>query len=71
MTRVPIKTYRKDPRTTEEKAADKEILHRIDAGDRFGVDPAVERAAIEVIEGTHRVSRQTTMRAIAARRARG
>jgi transcriptional regulator with XRE-family HTH domain len=55
---VPIRYYRKDPRSTEEKHADQDVLKRLRRAQFLRIDPDREREAIEYVERRYRDRRE-------------
>jgi DNA-binding transcriptional regulator YiaG len=56
---VPIRRYRKDPRTTAERNADEKVLQRFERGDFLKIDPAIEQEAAERVQSRHQARRDT------------
>jgi DNA-binding XRE family transcriptional regulator len=46
---MPIRRYRRDPRSEPQRRADEEVLAAFERGDVLGVPPSIERAAIEAV----------------------
>ena len=58
---MPIRLYRRDPRTAPQRRADEEVLAQFEGGRFVRVPPSMERAAIEFVK-----RRQTERRQFAA-----
>jgi len=56
---MPIRRYRKDPRTVAERESDNEVLELFEQGDFLGVDPTAEREAIDQVQSRHQARRET------------
>ena len=59
MRTMPIRRYRKDPRTESERHADKGVLEGVESGRLLKIDPARERKAIALVQGRHQARRDT------------
>lgn len=59
---MPIRQYRRDPRSEPQRRADEEVLASVERGDFLRVAPSIERAAIELM-----TRRQAERRQFAAR----
>jgi DNA-binding XRE family transcriptional regulator len=59
---MPIRHYRRDPRSEPQRRADEEVLASFERGDFLRVAPSIERAAIELM-----TRRQAERRQFAAR----
>lgn len=46
---MPIRRYRRDPRSERQRRADEEVLAGFERGDFLGVPPSIEKAAIEAV----------------------
>lgn len=55
---MPVRRYRKDPRSAEERRADESALRRFEQGDFLQVDPELEREAIEYVQRRHKARRE-------------
>jgi DNA-binding XRE family transcriptional regulator len=55
---MPVRRYRKDPRSTEERHADESVLRLFEQGDFLQVEPALEREAIEYVQRRHKARRE-------------
>jgi len=55
---MPVRRYRKDPRSAEERRADESALRRFEQGDFLQVDPALERQAIDYVQRRHNARRE-------------
>ncbi len=56
---MPIRRYRKDPRTPTERAADESARRLFEHGGFVGVDEATEREAIEHVQSRYQARRDT------------
>ncbi len=55
---MPVRRYRKDPRSAEERRADKSALQLFERGDFLQVEPALEREAIDDVQRRHQARRE-------------
>jgi len=56
---MPVRHYRKDPRSAEQQRADERVLRLFERGSFLKVDPAVERAAADHVQSRYQARRQT------------
>lgn len=54
---MPVRRYRKDPRTAAQRRADEAVLQGFERGELLAVDPALEREAIDFVERRHQARR--------------
>lgn len=50
---MPIRRYRRDPRSETQRRTDEEALAAFERGEFLRVEPAIERAAIELVTRRH------------------
>lgn len=55
---MPIRRYRKDPRTAAERRADESALRSFEQGNFLRVEPAREREAIDYVQSRHQARRE-------------
>lgn len=55
---MPVRRYRKDPRSAEQRRADESALRLFEQGDFLRVEPALEREAIEYVQRRHQARRE-------------
>ena len=56
---VSVRRYRKDPRAAAERRADESVLRRFERGELLGVDPIVEREAVDHVQRRYQARRET------------
>ena len=56
---MSVRRYRKDPRAAAERQADESVLRRFERGDLLGVDPIVERDAVDRVQRRYQARRET------------
>ena len=55
---MPVRRYRKDPRTAAQRRADEAVLQGFERGALLTVDPALEREAIDFVERRYQARRE-------------
>ena len=56
---MSVRRYRKDPRAAAERRADESVLRRFERGEFLGVDPIVEREAVDHVQRRYQARRET------------
>ena len=55
---MPVRRYRKDPRTAAERRADQKVLRLFERGELLGVDAGVEREAVDHVQRRYQARRE-------------
>ncbi len=55
---MPVRHYRKDPRTEDQRRADRAMLRGFESGELLAVEPAAEQEAIDYVERRHQARRE-------------
>ena len=56
---MPVRRYRKDPRTVAERRADDSVRRLFERGELLEVDAGVEREAVNHVQGRYQTRRET------------
>ena len=56
---MPVRRYRKDPRTVAERRADDSVRRLFERGELLEVDAGVEREAVDHVQGRYQTRRET------------